>query len=73
MHEGMYVSNDCWNNIIASKDAVIQLVNLSGKNLKDGATGLELSNALFEIVTKAGVSPTASALETLKNEARQLL
>ncbi len=73
MAQQLYVSNDCWNNIIASKNAVIQLINLSEKNLKDGATGLELSNALFEIVAKAGVSPTANALVTLKNEARQLL
>ncbi|MFC2175698.1 hypothetical protein ACFLR1_01840 [Bacteroidota bacterium] len=69
----LYVSNDVWNSVNASVQAVNQLINLSLKNVTENATGLELSNVLFEIVSKAGVSPTAAAIKELKTEARQLL
>ena len=69
----LYVSNDAWNSVNSSVQALNQLINLSAEKVSDNANGLELSNMLFEIVSKAGVSPTASAIESLKNEARQLL
>lgn len=69
----LYVSDNCWNETGRSKEAVVQLINLAAEKTSDNATGTELSNALFEIVTKAGISPTASGIEVVKNEARQLL
>lgn len=69
----LYVSSDAWNKLIESRNAVTQLVELAGKSVGDDATGVQFSNALFEILAKAGVSPTAGAIETLKSEARQLL
>lgn len=69
----LYVSSEAWNKVIESRNAVNQLIELAAKNVGDNATGIQLSSSLFEILSKAGVSPTANALETLKKEARQLL
>jgi hypothetical protein len=69
----IYVSSQAWQKLIESRNAVNQLVELAAKNVGDNATGVQLSSALFEILSKAGVSPTAGAIEVLKAEARQLL
>lgn len=69
----LYVSNESWKNVGASKEAVLQLINLASDKVADTANGSELINVLFEIVSKAGVSPTEGSIEQLKNEARQLL
>lgn len=69
----IYVSSDAWKKLIESRNGVNQLIELAGNNVGDNATGIQLSSMLFEILSKAGVSPTATAIETLKAEARQLL
>ncbi len=69
----IYVSSDAWKKLIESRNGVNQLIELAGNNVGDNATGIQLSSVLFEILSKAGVSPTAAAIETLKAEARQLL
>ena len=69
----IYVSSDAWKKLIESRNGVNQLIELAGNNVGDNATGIQLSSMLFEILSKAGVSPTAAAIETLKAEARQLL
>jgi hypothetical protein len=69
----IYVSSSAWNKLIESRNAVNQLIELGSKNLGDNATSVQFSSVLFEILSKAGVSPTADAIETLKAEARQLL
>ena len=69
----IYVSSDAWNKLIESRNAVNQLIELASKNVGDNDSAVQLSSALFDILGKAGVSPTADAIETLKAEARQLL
>lgn len=69
----IYVSSDAWKKLIESRNGVNQLIELAGNKVGDNATGIQLSSVLFEILSKAGVSPTAAAIETLKAEARQLL
>ncbi len=73
MVQQLYISDDCWQQVGSSKDAVIQLINLANEKVTDSASGSEFSNILFEIVGKAGVSPTESGIVALKTEARQLL
>ena len=69
----LYVSSEAWNKVIESRNAITQLVELAAKNVGENATGVQFSSVLFEILSKAGVSPTSGAIETLKSEARQLL
>ena len=69
----LYVSSEAWKRVIESKNAVNQLVDLAVKNVPENGTAVQLSNVLFEILSKAGVSPTAGAIEALKAEVRQLL
>jgi hypothetical protein len=69
----LYVSSEAWKKVMESKDAVLQLIELASKNTTDSSTGVQFSSVLFEILSKAGISPTAGGIEFLKNEARQLL
>jgi len=69
----IYVSSDAWNKLIESRNGVNQLVELTSKNVDENATAVQFSSVLFDILGKAGISPTADAIETLKAEARQLL
>ncbi|MCF8278294.1 MAG: hypothetical protein K9J17_16320 [Flavobacteriales bacterium] len=69
----LYVSSEAWKKVIESRNAVNQLIELAAKNVGDNATGVQFSSMLFEILSKAGFSPTASAIDALKAEARQLL
>ncbi|MFT6210304.1 MAG: hypothetical protein ACJATE_000918 [Bacteroidia bacterium] len=69
----IYVSNGGWNKLVESRNAVNQLIELASKNVGDNATSVQFSSLLFDILSKAGISPTADAIETLKAEARQLL
>jgi hypothetical protein len=69
----IYVSEQAWNKVIESRNAVNQLVNLAAKKVGENATGVQFSTALFEILTTAGISPTNEGIEILRSEARQLL
>lgn len=69
----LYVSSEAWKKVMESKDAVLQLIELASKNTTDTSTGIQLSSVLFEILSKAGISPTSGGIEYLKSEARQLI
>ena len=69
----IYVSSTSWNKLDESRNAVNQLIDLAYQKVGEAGTGVQLSSVLFEILSRAGVSPTADAIETLKAEARQLL
>lgn len=69
----LYVSNEAWNKVLESRNAVNHIVDLAMQNVGENASGVQLSSAMFEILAKAGVSPTSKAIATLKAEARQLL
>ena len=68
----LYVSSGVWGKVTASKDAVIQVVNLAAQKMNDQSSGLDLSGILIEIISRSGVHPTKEALEAIKAEARQL-
>lgn len=69
----LYVSPAAWSAVLESRNAVLQLIELASKNVPENSTGVQLSSALFDILAKAGVSPTAGGIEVIKQEARQLL
>jgi hypothetical protein len=69
----LYVSPVAWKRVLEGKDAVLQLIQVSFARMGNTSTGLDLSNVMFEIIAKSGASPTLSAVETLKQEASELL
>lgn len=69
----IYVSTEAWKKLNESRNAVNQLLDLAYQKVGENGTGVQLSSVLFEILSRAGVSPTAEAIEILKAEARQLL
>ncbi len=69
----IYVSAQAWNKVIESRNAINQVIDLAANKVGENGTGVQFSTAMFEILATAGVSPTAEGIETLRNEARQLL
>lgn len=69
----VYVSEQAWNRVVESKDAVLRIIDLAGQRMGDKANGSALSAVMFEIIGSAGVSPTAEGVQLLKREAHQLL
>ncbi len=68
----LYVSSELWEMVTTSKDAVIQVINLSAQKMSENSSGLDMSKVLIEIISRSGVHPTGDALEAVKKEARRL-
>lgn len=69
----LYVSASSWKKVQESKDAILQLIQVAYTKMGETSTGMDLGNVVFEIIARSGASPTQSAIEALKHEARELL
>jgi len=73
MSQQVYVSSDSWDVINICKDEMVKIVNLVSASLPEEASGDDLSRALFDYLIKSEqVLPTQRALNTLKEEARNI-
>ena len=54
-----------------SKEEIIKLINLAASNVRDDATGTELSKVILKLVMKIGKLPNQTAIEYIKKELRQ--
>lgn len=68
----VYVSSTTWDTVKIAKEEVIKIINIAATQVKDDATGMELSQKIFEIIMKLEASPTQLAVNQLKKEIRQL-
>ncbi|MBX2903768.1 MAG: hypothetical protein KF872_09450 [Chitinophagales bacterium] len=72
LSQQIYVSDNCWNLIVQSKDEIIKTINLVSAQVNAGASAQELSRIIFQAVANANVPmPTQQALDFLKAEARE--
>lgn len=69
----LYVSNTAWNLIKNAKEETVKLINLSATGLKEDATGVDLSNAMFQMLAKLEHSPVEIAKDYLKQELRKFM
>ena len=67
----IYISDNSWDAIIASKNATIHVIRTS-LNLEDIKTAQELREKIIES-TASNPSPSLSALKILKNEIREII
>lgn len=68
----IYISSSSWEIVKKVKDDIIRAVNIAADNLPPNATGSDLGQKIFEVMSKIEKSPTQTAISILKNELRLL-
>lgn len=66
----IYISNECWNVVLAAKNATIQLIRVVNRNEKITTADRLREAVLNEMMDNP--SPSAVALEYIKNEVAML-
>jgi len=70
----LYVGDNSWRMIQATKEHVITIINNAASQLHNDASGVDLSKRIFEIIANLGIeNPTQPAIQILKDELRQLI
>ena len=64
----LYLSDGTWSMVKSSKEETIKIINNCANQLEVGATGMQLSQFILELVGKVETTPTDIALEALKSE-----
>jgi hypothetical protein len=74
LSQQIYISSDAWNLIVSSKDELIKAVGMIAAQVPSDATGQQVGRVILEAISKSGQAlPTQTALEFLKNEAREIM
>ncbi|MFN3917821.1 MAG: hypothetical protein ACK4K0_08755 [Flavobacteriales bacterium] len=68
MTQQLYVSVKGWNLFKQSKEETIKIYNLSFGKVADDASGIDMAEKVFEIVSKLDKTPSDIASEYLKKE-----
>ena len=70
----LYISSDAWNLIVSAKDEIIKAIGMIGSHMPADTNGQQVARVILESIEKAGqMLPNITALEFLKNEARELI
>jgi len=72
LSQQIYVSNEAWEMVITAKESVTRQINVCYSSLKDGASSIELSKAIFETTMREEMPATYKSLIFIKEEAKQL-
>jgi len=64
----LYIPNHTWKMVKSSKEETIKIINRCADQLNDGASGLELSQFILELVGQVETTPTEIAINALKLE-----
>lgn len=73
LSQQIYISGDAWNVVRNAKEGTLKMINRAAMQVNPDGPALELSKKIIEIQMEAENSPTHTALEFLRNEARQLM
>ena len=68
----MYISSKAWDAVKSARNNVIKLVNDATAGLKPNSPGMSLNKKILDKLMEQNASPTASAVEFLKKEVREL-
>ena len=71
LSQQVYISSEAWRRIRQAKDEMMGVINSAAITIPNDADPTRLASAIFATTTE-GQSPTASALEFLKQEMREL-
>lgn len=74
LSQQLYISSDAWNLIVSAKDEIIKAIGLIASHMPADTTGPQVARVILESIDKSGqMLPNHTALEYLKNEARELM
>ena len=68
----IYMSSTSWDIVKRAKDETLKVINMASAQMPDTATGNDLSQKIFEIMSKLETAPTQIAINQLKKEIRQI-
>lgn len=71
LSQQVYISSEAWRRIRQAKDEMMGVINSAAITIPEDADPTRLASAIFATTTEGQV-PTASALEFLKQEMREL-
>lgn len=66
----IYVSDDLWENIVAAKESLVQLVNTCAASCKPEAPATMLAEKVLQVYAASPSTPSEIALAKLKEEIR---
>ncbi len=72
MSQQLYVSDEAWELVKKAKEEVIQLINQTGAEVKEGENGLDLCRKILERVSESNFYPTIMAIQAIKSEIRKM-
>lgn len=64
----IYLSVHAWETVKSAKEESIKIINIASTKVEDNASGIELSQKIFEIGTQLKKLPTDIALDAIKRE-----
>ena len=68
MTQQIYISIKAWDGVKTAKEETSKIVNMSMRNLKDTATGIDLRTKIIEINSNLEKTPTEMAIAVLKRD-----
>ena len=69
----LYVSSTAWHLIKTAKEETIKMVNVSAAKMPEEASGIDLSNMIFKLLSQIEKNPVDLAKEYLKQELRKII
>jgi len=72
LSQQVYMSSQAWEMIREAKEEVIKLINSSMLNFDNQSTAIDLSQKIFENISKTNKLPTTDAIEFVKKEIREI-
>jgi hypothetical protein len=74
LSQQLYISSSAWELVKNAKEEVVSIINTAAAKLSENelASSEDLSRKIFEITIQMEKVPTATALEKLKTEIRQI-
>jgi len=69
----IYISTKAWGIVKSARENLIKIINTTAENIRPDAPAFELSKAILENLMELDKSPTAIAIDFVKQEVGQLL
>ncbi len=74
LSQQMYISSDAWHLIVSAKDEIIKAIGMIASHLPADTGAQQVARVILDSVERSGqMLPNVTALEYLKNEARELM
>jgi len=74
LSQQLYISSDAWHLIVSAKDEIIKAVGMIAAQMPADSGAQQVARVILDSVDKSGhMLPNMTALEYLKNEARDFL